>query len=155
MAAVLYNNLSDTINKSTWEVRIPDSYEPTVAARYMDTDETRPIYVGSDSTYVYSRLSIYYMMDMTWNNIPFTIINKDDVILIGDIIEQYTALLFKAVNHIEDETHPNRIWLRKAKKLHQAVTEYGTMAIHSEQRESAKIRPKKKSVVDVLFGLKI
>lgn len=124
---MIYKDIGDTINHTTFELRVPDDYEPVVPGYYLKFPERKPVYT-SESRYCYTQLPIVRIIDMCVNNIPFTIVHADDVVLICKLLQQYVTALKGVTPHGSPDNHPNNVWIRRAINTLRILDEHGEMA---------------------------
>ena len=109
-----YPKLDDAMSKLLIECRIPESYLPRLPGIYKKHPDMLPLYTDNQP-FSYAKLAIEYIVDLCCKNVTFIIVNPADVIMVVDLLEQYTAELTKGTEFITDETDPRVIYLSKCR----------------------------------------
>lgn len=86
--AIFYRDVADTINKTKFELRVPDTYEPKLPGYYRKFPERRPVYNASTPN-TFTMMTIANMVEMATNDISFTIVKREDVLIIVDTMQDY------------------------------------------------------------------
>jgi hypothetical protein len=120
-------DIGDTINKTTFELRVPDDYETTIPGYYQKFPERIPIYQG-ETDLAFTYLPIARMIDMCNTNVPFTVVHVEDVVTICNLITKYISALVGITAKDAPDTSINKIWIRRSTKALQIFEEHGQMA---------------------------
>jgi hypothetical protein len=124
---IFQKDIGDTINLTTFELRVPDDYETTIPGYYQKFPERTPIYQG-ETDLAYSELPIARIIDMCNSDIPFTIVQVEDVKTIITLLKQYITALRSVTHEAEPDTSPNKVWTRRSQKTLAILEEHGQMA---------------------------
>jgi len=140
MPARIYRDLADTMNKSKFEVRVPDNYEPVLPGYYRKYPERNPIYYGITED-CYATMTISGIVDMCVNNVTFTIVNRADVPLISEILEAYIKAIAVSVDALES-SHPHKVFLNNCRLTLNTLRDSTNRAEREEEAESKVRKPK-------------
>ena len=140
MPARIYKDIADTMNKSMFEVRVPDSYEPVLPGYYRKYPERNPIYYGITED-CYATMTISGIIDMCVNKVTFTIVNRSDVPLICEIILTYINAIRGTIDPLPD-THPHKVFLNNCRYTLSVLRESKDKAVKEEEAESKLKKPK-------------
>lgn len=114
--AVIYKDITDTINKSKWEVVMDDERSLHVPHYYKKYPERRALYTPMTAMAT-SMISIHEMIEYASSNVVFGIKHRKDVIMVVDLLESYlTALLPRIASLPKHNKYV--IYADKAKILH-------------------------------------
>ncbi len=147
--ARLYRDISDTLNKTPFDVRVPDDYEPVLPGYYKKFPERNPFYYGTTED-CYSSLPIASIIDMCVNNITFTIVNRDDVLLIVTLIKQYVNAMGPRIDHFDDTTQA-KIFLANCRRALAVLGESDQRAEREEKDDQVYKKPS--GLLDVLNAM--
>lgn len=137
---IFYRDIGETINKTTFELRVPDDYETTIPGYYQKFPERQPIYQGAtDLAFTY--LPCARIIDMCNSDIPFTIVHASDVIVICGLISQYIKALKSVTPANAPENSKQMIWIRRSTVALRILEEHGQMATSAIKRESTYKEP--------------
>lgn len=84
----VYSNPAQKINLQTYEVRIPEGYDPVVPDYYVKFNVV-PIRTPVAEDMCFSMMSPKYIIDMIFNNVPFVIVKETDLREIIAVIREY------------------------------------------------------------------
>lgn len=139
MPARIYRDLAETMNKSRFEVRVPDNYEPVLPGYYRRHPERNPFYYGITED-CYATMTISGIVDMCVNGVAFTIINRSDVPLISEILEKYIKAIEGSVDTLAN-THPHKVFLNNCRQTLGTLREPASKAEKEENAESKVKKP--------------
>ena len=107
----VYNDLSKTINKTMWAIRVEDGKDIKIPYYYQKYPDRAPFY-DSCNVMSKSKRSIHSMIMFVSMDIAFSIPNEQDYISIYKYLEAYTKMLRKYTVS-ELSTNPNVRYLKK------------------------------------------
>lgn len=135
-----YPDLSDTINKTTWDMRVTDSYEAIIPQYYKDNPKIKPIYTG-DSEHTFTKMTIAHIVDLCVNEVPFSIVRHEDVVSIVGLLKTYTQSLKRVCEGLAD-SHTTVIYLKKCQRSLKILNSINDQATHVEtQQHTAMKKP--------------
>lgn len=102
---IIHSDLSETINKTVWEVLVDDNANLQIPFYYRKYPERKPFY-NSDGGMSKSYVTIDNIVTYCNSNIVFSICKVDDLISIYSYLESYSNMLKENIDSLPP-THPH------------------------------------------------
>jgi len=140
---IIYANIADHINKRPYLIKSPQSYKTNIPLLY-ESGEIFPIYEENDMRSTgRSKTTIAEMIDMRFNNIPFEILDYDDIIDIKLHLDKYLDYLGEFKQNKEATEY-----LEKASKFSREITLSALKTIRNK-----KVRAKLKTPENIFMSI--
>ena len=82
------SNIDATIKRAKFECRVPESFEPTIPSYYIENN-VPPIFTGGECDECISMLSIETIVNALTDNVPITIVKRNDALFIAGVLTAY------------------------------------------------------------------
>ena len=98
---VVYPTLEETLDRSKIKVLIPDNYTIKVPGYYLAHPEFTPFYEPTES-FSHSQMTIKQICIMCTENIEFEIVDKQEIVIICNVLTRYIDECKDAMKNIDD-----------------------------------------------------
>ena len=147
--ARIYPTIAETINKSLFEVMVPDTLELNIPTYYRKYPEFAPFY-ESTGTYSKANLPIKDIVYICYQGHQFEVVHQNDSILIVDLINQYLDEYREVVSNLPSD-HPSSLLYKMCSHTNRVM---GTQAqINRDNNEQKGLFRKPKSIADIIGKL--
>lgn len=135
----IYRDISETLNKTLFELYVPESYQPVVHGYYLDHPDIPPIHTPEpfeSGNMCFTRLPLINIIDMLVTGQEFRWAHSTDIRKAADFLRMYIKQ-FERVDVSKDAAQ--KAFLEKAKHAEKKFRGY------ADERDSmTKKRPKKR-----------
>ena len=97
--ATLYPDITDTMNKTAFQVVMNEDYLFKVPEYYKQFPHLAPIFIGDNQTAT-AMITISNMIELISQQQYFTLERDEDVSVVADILETYTTMLAELIRQM-------------------------------------------------------